>query len=152
MQFRQWLLEAGHSIVGYNPEGFDDDDIDHEDIANQAHQITTKSGINILRNKELASVARDSAGKVIGALYTSMDETEFSFDIVVSPDAQGQGVGTNLVNDAISLYKSHSIDFPKMKLKADVVSPIMERILTRMGWKVKQKVGGHTIMIPGRSK
>lgn len=139
ISFKNWLEFQVHP---FDPES------DDYEIGNQADAVAKSSGINILSNKELTYVSKDEKGNVIGALYTSLDQNTFSFDVVVSQTAQGQGIGTKLVEEAISIYKHYKFDMPNLKIEADVVSPVMEHILKKKGWRVSKRIGGHALMRP----
>ena len=147
-----WYKKAQlhYDIMPSDPDGYydDDDDVDVHDIPGQADQIAKGSGINILSDKSLASVARDKTGRVIGALYTSIVDNIFSFDIVVEKSSQGIGIGKRLVDEAISMYQSYAFDVPDLKIEADVVSPAMQHILASRGWVVQKAIKGHVVMVP----
>ena len=158
MNFRDWLLNESnphpYQISHIDPEGYYDDEgeLDRHDMGRQADEISRRSTIHILRDKQLAAVSHDAQGKVAGALYTSIQDNYFTFDVVVDQSAQGQGIGTKLVQWAIDDFKSQRAMYDGMlKIKADVVSVTMEHILLKMGWKVRKRIGGHAIMTPPRA-
>jgi len=154
--YKKIAANEEYRFTPHSPDGFYEDgyeDVDHSDLANQADQIANSSGIRILRDKELNQTVRDSSGKVVGALYTSIINDVFSFDIVVDPNSQGQGIGSQLVESAILEFNNYKFDMmPNLKMEADVVSPVMKHILDKKGWRVKKRVGKHIIMISSRSK
>ena len=85
-------------------------------------------------------------GIVAGALFTGWRREEFSFDVIVSPQFQRQGVATQLIDAAISEFNQGGEAFPDAHIKADVVNPYLVPLLQRRGFVMKQQVGGHTIM------
>jgi GNAT superfamily N-acetyltransferase len=75
-------------------------------------------------------------GKTVGAAYASLgnNRTLFKFDIIVSPDAQGMGVGERLLDQVIAHYKDLAKENPSLVADAEVVSPVMKRMLERRGF------------------
>ena len=133
--------------VGYS-EIYPDDSF--FDVTNQLEfsqglaELEKESGINILRDKDINSVVIDTDGKTKAALYTSFLNNEFGFDVVVAKDSQGKGIGSHLIDRAISDVKQlvdEGFDF-----KIDVVNPMLVDPLKRRGFEVTEEVGGHTLM------
>lgn len=124
--------------------GGDEDEVSGADL-DAAWKIAHDSPIRILRDKELTALAKED-GHVVGALFTSLQRDEFSFDVVVTPDAQGKGIGTRLTEEGMQMYRNIRFDVEDLKLSLDVVNPRMVPVLERMGLKVTQQVGGHTLM------
>jgi len=118
------------------------------EFADQADQIAAKSGIRILRDKELSMVALDGEN-VVGALYTSFgpheDEEIYSFDVVVAKEHEGRGIGRRLAEIGISEFGQYQ-DIPEAKMKLDVVNPAMQRILSKLGLCVTGTAPGRVFM------
>ena len=100
-----------------------------------------------MRDKELNSAALIN-GQVAGALFVAWNQYEFSFDVVVAPQFQQQGISKQLIDVAMSEF--NSIGEPQSYIKADVVNPYLIPVLQRYGFQIKQQGGGHTIMIYGQ--
>ena len=120
--------------------------INTEQAAKDAEKIAKNNNVNILRGKDLKSVAVDKEGKTVGGLWTEVNGDEFSFDVAIDKISQGQGVGEKLVKDAISQFNNEKEANPNLKYKVDVTNPIMEKLLSKYGFKVSERVGDHTIM------
>lgn len=133
--------------VSIEPIDFENEseNIDVYEASNAAEKIAKDNGVNILRGKDLRSVALDKKGNVIGGLWTEIDGNEFSFDIAIDKIAQGKGVGEKLVNEAISEFNAQDYE-GQLKYKIDVTNPIMEKLLSKYGFEVVDKIYGHTIM------
>lgn len=121
------------------------ENIDVYEASEKAEKIAKDNGVNILRGKELISVALDKEGNVIGGLWTEVSDGEFSFDIAIDESSQGKGVGEKLVKEAISEFNSQNYD-DNLKYKIDVTNPIMEKLLSKYGFEVSDRIDGHTIM------
>lgn len=125
-----------------------DDENDLEEIDGayeKAHLIAKESGVNILRGKDLKSVAVNDNGDVIGGLWTEISGDEFSFDIAVDKSYRGMGVGIELIKEAFSLFNLENYE-EQLRYVVDVTNPIMEKILLKYGFIVSERYGGHTIM------
>lgn len=127
-----------------NPYDDEDEDFDVYDASDQADKIAKIGGINILRGKELSYVATIQ-NQVVGALWIETSNNEFSFDVAVDPNFQGKGIGEKLVKIAISEFDNYNID-GDLTYKIDVTNPIMEKLLTKFGFHIINKIPGHTIM------
>ena len=121
--------------------GPEETDIDYYDDLNRMEK---ESGINILSNKELNTLAVQDE-KLVGALYVSMQNDEFSFDVIVDKLARGQGIGAKLIDNALSQYREIKDDM-RLTLKLDVVNQWVEKYLLKKGLKIVGKYGTHTIM------
>lgn len=123
------------------PEEVRDMGIDYYEDLNR---IERESGIRILRDKELALLAVTD-NKVVGALYTTTDRDEFSFDIIVDKPYRGKGIGKKLADAGLGEYNQMAVEFG-MPLKLDVVNPNLIPYLKRKGLEIVGQQGGHTIM------
>jgi ribosomal protein S18 acetylase RimI-like enzyme len=128
----------------------DEDDVKISDFNEQIHQLEKTSNISILRNKELSVVLVED-GVVLGALYTELSNSskgeEFSFDVIVHPEYRNKGLGDKLVQIGLNDYKSIKNSYSdKIKLKIDVVNPILINTFKKYGLKIIKQDGGHTIM------
>ena len=121
------------------------ENIDVYEASETAEKIAKDNGVNILRGKDLRGVALNKNGDVIGGLWTEISGNEFSFDIAIDKTAQGKGVGEKLVNEAISEFNAQNYE-DELKYKIDVTNPIMEKLLSKYGFEVVEKIPGHTIM------
>lgn len=111
----------------------------------QLNQMTVESGIRILSNKELDIVYLVD-GNVAAGLWTSLVNDEFSFDTIVGKQYRNQALGARMIKDGLSLFKSLRFDDPNVTLRLDVVNYRLVEPLTKIGLKVLDRVGNHTIM------
>ena len=146
MRFKQWLETA--QIVNLSGESFDFDDEegDRDTLIQQAWALAKQSPINILSNKDLNSAAVINE-QVVGVLFIAWNQNEFSFDVIVSPQFQQQGIGKQLIGVAMSEFRWMSEGIEGAHIKADVVNNFLIPVLQRYGFVIKQQVGGHTIMV-----
>jgi ribosomal protein S18 acetylase RimI-like enzyme len=122
------------------------DDIDVYEADKAASKIAKDNSINILRDKNLKTVALDENNNVIGALWTSIIGDEFSFDIAVDKSFQRKGIGEKLLKEAFAEFNAYD-DEGNLKYNVDVVNPSMEKLLLKYGFVVSNEIVGHTIMI-----
>lgn len=130
------LIESSENVTYENPH---DTVVDYYDDLNR---IEKESGINILRNKDLHSIAIKD-GKCVGALYTSLVGENFSFDIIVDKNEQNKGIGNELFKIGMDEFKSLPDTYT---LKLDVVNPNWVQHHLRRGLKIVDVIGNHTIM------
>ena len=118
------------------------EDVDPEDI----DVLARKSGINILSDKEINTIVLDG-NKIIAGLWIGTDQEEMSFDVVVDPNYQRQGIAKKLINFAIGEYdmnrEAYGDDY---KLKGDVVNPNLVGLLKNVGFEIDDEMQGHTLM------
>lgn len=131
------------SVQKSEVEFLNPDEVSYDKL-NDLERIERESGIRILRNKELNTVALQN-GNVVGALYIENNGYEFSFDLFVDKPARGQGIGAKLIDIALSQYAQEESEMGT-ELRVDVVNPWVEKYLLHKGLKVLQKIGNHTIM------
>ncbi len=145
MQSFKSFLEAAKIVYIGDSMDMDDDDGSQAELAQQAWAIAKQSPIRILSDKDLSSVAL--MGEIVaGALFTGWHQEEFSFDVIVLPQFQQQGIATQLIDAALSEFNWASDGRPNAYIKADVVNPYLVPLLQRRGFVMQQQVGGHTIM------
>ena len=123
-----------------DPEGLDDEEEDQGDLYNQSHALAQSQGLNILRDKDPSCFVLDGK-RLVGCLFVTDSSTKFSFDIVVDPRYQGQGVGSRLTDMAIQEYNERAGAYDDYEYEIDVVNPTMKRILECKGFRVLEKVG-----------
>jgi len=121
------------------------EEIDYGD-ADEAYRIAKKHGISVLSDKEIYVIAKAN-DEVVGALWTAWNSEEYSFDIVVREDFQGEGLGTKLVDIAISTYEQDKEAYgDEAILRADVINPKMEKMLLKKGFEIESRQPGHALM------
>jgi GNAT superfamily N-acetyltransferase len=130
----------------YDYESWDDEESYMDEGAeSKAWDLARDSDINILSDKSLKDI--EYVGEeVAGALFDSWDGDVYSFDVVVDPKFQRQGIGTNLTESAINWFNMESEAFEDPKINVDVVSPVMKKILLNKGFKVIDNFDGHEYM------
>jgi GNAT superfamily N-acetyltransferase len=124
---------------------FDEDgEIDH-DADNAVRKIARDRNLGITSDRELAFVAKDENGEIVGGAFTSVDQDSYTFDVVVSKDVEGKGVGSKLLDAVIDPNKTISYEFsemyPNAKIKVDVVNPSMKKMLEKRGFSVEEVIG-----------
>ena len=130
-------------IEFYDEDG--DNDPRVERMTDAAWKIAQASPIRILSNKRLSAIAV-LGRKVVGAAWTSVDQaysddepSQFSFDVVVAPEAQGKGVGDALVGEMLDQFRHARHAYDDLVLNVEVVNPAMERILARRGFRLRDE-------------
>ena len=157
ISFNDWQIVENVEIVAMGGESFDfdNDTIDQSDATEQAWAIAKASPIRILSDKELAAVATLD-GQVIGAMFNGWSQEEYTFDVVVDPKFQQQGIGKKLIDYAMSAFNWDSDGRGDKKtpayIKAEVVNKNLIPLLTRMGFKPKGVYGGITVMYYGNPR
>jgi len=122
------------------------EDIESED-ADVAYNMAKKHDIAVLSDKEIFVIVKDG-DEVVGALWTVFMSGEYSFDVVVRDDYQGQGIGKELVDIAIREYDNSKDAFVDPLIRADVVNQdVMVPLLLKKGFEIESKSPGHTLMV-----
>ena len=129
---------------------FGEIDYDAEDAV---RKIARDRNLGITSDRELALVAKDENGEIVGGAFISVDQDSYTFDVVVSKDVEGKGVGSKLLDAVIDPNKTISYEFsemyPNAKIKVDVVNPSMKKMLEKRGFQVEKQIGeGRWIMSP----
>ena len=116
-------------------------------VYEQAWDLVKDSNINILRNKELTSVATIN-NKVIASLFTSWDsDGTFSFDVIVSPKWQKRGIASQLIDGALNEFNMNSEYYDEPKIEVDIVNPNLINHFKKRGFEIINEINNHTIMI-----
>lgn len=109
-----------------------EEDMPDQELLDEAWSIARTSGINILRNQDLHTIAVLN-GHAVGALFVSNSGPNYSFDVVVHPKYQRQGIGFELAK--IGNNRQHEdgfeVQFPE-GLKHKIVSPGGERLVQKL--------------------
>ena len=105
--------------------------------------LERNSGINILRGKEVSTIAM-SGEKVVGALWDEFDGENYSFDVAVLPEYRRMGIAKNLIGDALSNYSMYQELGAKIIL--DVVNVDLANYLQKIGFEVIEEFDGRKIM------
>ena len=125
---------------------FGDIDYDAEDAV---RKIAKDRNLGITSDRELAFVAKDENGEIVGGAFTSADQDGYTFDVVVSKEAEGKGVGSKLLDEVINPPYEITEAYPDAKVKVDVVNPSMKKMLENRGFVVEEKIGKERwIMVP----
>ena len=83
---REGLLNEKYELVAYHDDvDLSEFDIDEYEAADEAEKIAKDGGVTILRDKELNGLLIDTNNnRVIGAIWFSNDNENFSFDIAMN--------------------------------------------------------------------
>lgn len=105
----------------------------YEDVFEQAGSLAYNLGIGITRDRQLKYVVFDQENEnlMVGALFTSLENNIFSFDIVVHKKYQRTGIGTYLTKIALEEYQNLAYDYDGLKLKVDVINPVAKDMLIK---------------------
>jgi len=116
--------------------------------AEQADQVFKQNDIRYGRDKNISQVAIEN-GVVIGALASSWDKDNgygedvmvFSFDLVVKPEFRRQGIGLQLIQNAIKKYNEDKIYYQesgqKTMMRIYVVNRILIPVLEKLGFDIE---------------
>jgi GNAT superfamily N-acetyltransferase len=106
-------------------------------------KIAKDRDLGITSGRELAAIAKDKDGNVVGGAFVEFEPSsgEFSFDVVVREGTGGHGVGSRLLDDVLQQANQFDVDGPDFHIKADVVNPQMRKMLEKRGFEVTQTVG-----------
>ena len=152
INFHDWRIVENVEVLGVSDESFDWDEeetgLDYQTLQQQAWDIAKQAPINILRDKNLSAVALLN-GQVVGTCFTSWNQEEYSFDVIVSPKFQQQGIGKKLIDYAMSMFRWDSDGREGAHIKAEVVNKNLIPLLARMGFKTKGVFQGITVMTYG---
>jgi|688.fasta_scaffold68123_4 GNAT superfamily N-acetyltransferase len=144
--FLDWIKDKKEGMVEATNQ-FNISFIDPEedwDQAEQVYNIAQRVGIRPSRDKDVAIVATDMKGDVVGGIFSSFqpdhdmsqqageDYHQYEFDVVVAPEYQRQGVGKLLIQAAESQRKDYeSMYNSKAYTSLQVVNPNLHNYLTQ---------------------
>ncbi len=124
----------------------DDLEVDCGQISDDLYKLFAMSKIRVMRSESAYSALVDSSsGRVYGGLVASFDlpddYDEFehgngvvTFSVVVDPEARGQQLASRLIEDLISSNR-------RSLVRAQVVNPVMEKILIGLGFEKVSESG-----------
>jgi ribosomal protein S18 acetylase RimI-like enzyme len=123
-------------------------EVDYE-LSNQSDQLARDVDLGITRDRELYNVVKDMNGNVIASLWISFDGDNYEFDVAVSKEHQGKGIGTALINTGIEEFEQGQYPDinPNATMKLHVTSEISKGALERRGFSVIENLSnGEYIM------
>ena len=128
--------------VTLEPAVTEDGEIDYE-AEDKVRNIAKERDLGITSDREIAFIARDKDGKIVGGAYTSYDNStgKYTFDVVVDKSVEGKGVGSKLLDQVKDLPFEIQDMNPEATVEVDVVSPVMEKMLKSKGFEVIEKIG-----------
>ena len=120
------------------------EEVSLEDAREASMEIQEATGINILTGNIPVSVILTDDGEIVGMLWAGDDDGEFSFDVAVLPEHQGDGKGSELIDYGMQMYYN---EYNDSELKVDVVNPsLAEHLSDEYGLKVIDRDGEHITM------
>ena len=117
----------------------EDGEVDYE-AEDAVRAIAKARGLGITRDREIAMVARDADGNVIGGAFTSFDGDNYTFDVVVNEENEGKGVGSALTDAVAKMPSDIGEANPNATMKVDVVNPAMQKMLEARGFEVTEQL------------
>lgn len=105
------------------------------DLEGDPYDIAKDSGIYVSSDKDIRFVAVDNSDNIVAAAFVGSDSNEYTSDIVVSRNARKQGLGTKLLDETISDFRSEQDMFPDRVYRADAVNPTMARMMKKRGFE-----------------
>lgn len=113
--------------------------------ADQADKIADVSNIRISRNKQLSWIAVNEDDDVVGAVWSSITQSDevhdtmvFDFDVAVDPKWRSGRIGLQLIERAIEDLRTHQSEFPDTYARVWVVNPRLVRVLeNRYGFEIE---------------
>ena len=142
------------SIMFINPEleiqDWEEDEAeeneDYETVVDQAYKITN---IRPSSSNELSFVAVDlnDNNKVYGAIYSGVSGDAYSFDLEVSPEAQGMGVASSLINEVMEQYERYKEAYgDELKMQVHVINKVLVNHLINKGFKIVEESNGEWLL------
>ena len=108
-------------------------------IYKKALEITKERNLKIHYGKELLYYIMDDED-IVGVLFISDNVDDFSWDVAVSKDYDGEGIGKILITKAIEEYEElKTIYGDDYLMKIEVVNPKMKDIMiNKFGFKISE--------------
>ena len=123
-----------------------EEDEDYESAMDQAYRITN---IRPSSSNELSFVAVDlnDNNKVYGAIYSGVSGDAYSFDLEVSPEAQGMGVASSLINEVMEQYEEYKEAYgDELKMQVHVVNKVLVNHLIKKGFEIVEESNGEWLL------
>ena len=123
-----------------------EEDEDYESAMDQAYKITN---IRPSSSNELSFVAVDlnDNNKVYGAIYSGVSGNTYSFDLEVSPEAQGMGVASSLINEVMEQYEEYKEAYgDELKMQVHVVNKVLVNHLIKKGFEIVEESNGEWLL------
>ena len=130
---------------------FDEDEYDRDAFYRESYALANTSGMNILRDKSPSCYAV-SKGHAVGCLFVTDSNDKYSFDIVVSPKFQNQGIGAKLADFAVQEYNQRKDAYDDYDYSIDVINPSMKSILLKKGFVVLKDLGASRWLMGNKTK
>ena len=124
---------------------YDEDGNIDDSVYSQSQDLSKVVNIGITRDRELSDVINRD-GKVVGALWKSFEGGNYEFDIAVHPSYQNQGIGSELVDKAISDFSEYKDMDDNATMRVHVISSVMQKLLESRGFRVIERYGNDLIM------
>jgi GNAT superfamily N-acetyltransferase len=127
-------------------EDFDDFD-DHEDLQimnyvdRDLDALVAESGLGITSDRDLDLVVFDTKEeKIVAAAWISFcpSDENYEFDVIVSKDYQGIGLGKKLTKDYIDKYDEYKEIYEDATMNLHVVNEKMNYMLKSLGFGIQQ--------------
>ena len=123
-----------------------EEDEDYESAMDQAYKITN---IRPSSSNELSFVAVDlnDNNKVYGAIYSGVSGDAYSFDLEVSPEAQGVGVASSLINEVMEQYEEYKEAYgDELKMQVHVINKVLVNHLIKKGFEIVEESNGEWLL------
>ncbi|MCP4258089.1 MAG: GNAT family N-acetyltransferase [Planctomycetes bacterium] len=132
----------GYTFNYHDPDGMGEFEGDASLPSDKAFkELAEASGLYVTSDKHLHSyVIEDGSGALAGALYVSDDA---DFDVMVSPQHQGKGIGRDLLSEGISHAKEMREINPDAESEIRVLHPAVRQALFKSGYIVDRISGGN---------
>jgi len=155
--WRKYLEEVERediSVIPIDPEldvqDWEEDEAeeneDYKTVIDQAYKITN---IRHSFSNELSFVAVDlnDNNKVYGAIYSGVSGNVYSFDLEVSPEAQGMGVASSLINAVMEQYEFYKEAYgDELKMQVHVINKVLVNHLIKKGFKIVEESNGEWLL------
>ena len=109
--------------------------------AESAEWIASKEDIGITRDREIDSVVLDENGHVIAGTWISWDGDNYEFDVVVSKEHQGKGIGSYLIDRYINIPEEYMEINPETTMNLHIVNEKLKDMLLKKGFDIEEQHG-----------